>query len=132
MTADREDCLELLVRYVAAPVLGDDIRVDDLADRRRGEVEAVLPCEASDVATEVAVALDLAVAPDPEEERRDGRVLVLRRDGRPNVVQEALEQLLHLVTERHGLRDVLRRGLEFLRGRIHYERRSRRGRQKRW
>ena len=132
MTGDRVDRLELLVRYVALPVLGDDIRVNDFADRRRGEVEAVLPCEASDVATEVAVGLGLAVAPDPEEETRDGRVLVLRRDGRPNRLQVVHHHLLHLRSEQHGLRDVLCLSLEIQRGRILYERRSRRGRQKWW
>ena len=60
MTADLEGRGELLVGDVAAPVLGDDRRVDDRTDRGRVEREAQLrPCEAGDVEAEVEVGLEL-------------------------------------------------------------------------
>ena len=83
MTADFEGRGKLLVRDVAAPVLGDDRRVDDRPDRGRAEREAQLCTRKADhVQAEVGVGLALPV----EEETRGCRVLVLRRNGRPNYI----------------------------------------------
>ena len=120
MTVDREGRGELLVRDVAAPVLGDGMRVDDRPEGRRGELVAQRPCEASDVGPKVLVGLGLPVLPDPEEETRGGRVLALRRNSRPDLFKVEVEHLGHLLCEHHGLQAVLCSSLEVLRGRIPY------------
>ena len=80
---------ELLVRDVAAPVLGYHRRVDDGPDRGRTERYAqVLAREPTYVQPEVEVRLPLAFPPCcRKKETRCGRVLAPRRNGRPDYLQ---------------------------------------------
>ena len=103
VTADLVGRGELLVCDVAAPVLGDDRRVDDRADRGRGEREAHLgPREADDIQAEVGHGLALAVL-GREEETRGGRVFVFRRNGRPNFLHVDGEKSNQRCAEQNGL-----------------------------
>ena len=96
MPADPVGRGDLLVREVAAPVLGDDIRVNQRTDRSRGHREVqLIACEAFDVPAEVGVGFNLPILLHPEEETRGGRVLVLRRNSRPDLLQIDDEELEH-------------------------------------
>ena len=118
VTVDRVGCGELLVRDVAAPVLGVDRRVDQRTDRCRGEREAQLrPCEARDVDAQVTVGPALPLL-HREEETRGGRVLAHRRNGRPNNPHVFCEKRDQRRAEHHGLQSKRPSSLERRRGRI--------------